>query len=289
MSFCIVVAIVASAAVFTKMRVRSAPPYPSNLMADLQAGVASEAPCPTSSAGVQQAVDNAASFIAYRSGISLSQTTKQTLTQLEQSSFLASSGLSRQQVKDVITATIMNTISSVTNAQIEDMAKSNFRVLPCFADEHRPSEVQLRASKGNFDSELFQEKAIEFREGSTPEGLSLRAAAPTYIGNEVDSRLDALAYASEGQWKVGSFSPYRVFILAYALVSDDSLSKSQSGIANSMQTTENWLNANRGIDCPSAGRCPYGEHGYIYCTPMSIFFSQGVQTDLLNRIQAILG
>jgi hypothetical protein len=290
LSSSLVVVIVVGAAVFTKMRVRSAPPYAANFAAGVQAGIASQAPCPTSPRGVQQAVENAASFITYRSGTTLSEQVKKKLVQIEQSTMSGATdaiGLTRQQVKDVIAANFMNTASSVTDAQITDMANNSLRVMPCVVDK-RPAEVQLRGSKGNFDSETFVKKAIEFRDGSTPEALSLRSTAATLIGQEVDSSLDGLAYACPEQWKVGYYSPYRIFILTYALVTDDLLINSQTQIVDQMQSTENWLYSNRGISCPSAGRCPFGDHGYIYCTPMSIFFGQGVQTDLLNRIQALL-
>lgn len=290
LSFSFAIVIIVGVAVFTKMRVRSAPPYAANFAAGVQAGIASQATCPTSSGGVQQAVENAASFITYRSGATLSVQVKQKLVQIEQSTMSGATevtGLTRQQVKDVITANFMNTVSSVTDAQIADMANSSLRVMPCVVDQ-RPAEVQLRASKGNVDSEAFRHKAIVFRDGSTPEALSLRAIATSLIGDEVDKCLDGLAYASPEQWKVDYYSPYRVFMLTYALVTDDLLINSQTQIVNQMQSTENWLYSNRGISCPSAGRCPFGDHGYIYCTPMSIFFGQGVQNDLLTRIQAAL-
>jgi hypothetical protein len=289
LSLSIAVVIVMSAAVFTKMRVRRAPSYAANFAADVQAGIASEAPCPTTYGAVPQAVENAASFITYRSGVNLSDQVKQKLKQLEQSTLSGSTdvaGLNRQQVKDVIIASFLNTANSVTDSQIAAMANNSLRVMPCVVDK-RPAEVQLRASKGNFDSELFRQNAVVFRDGSTPEAVSLRAAATSLIGDEVDTRLDGLAYASPDQWKVDYYSPYRVFVFTYALVTDDSLSKSQSGMASHMQSTENWLYSNRGISCPSAGRSPYGDNGHIYCTPTSIFFSQTAQNDLLNRIQAL--
>ena len=290
LSLSIAVVIVMSAAVFTKMRVRSAPPYPANFASDVQAGISSQAPCPSSPGSVQQAVENAGSFITYRAGVTLSVPVKQKLAQLEQNTLSGSTdlpGLTRQQVKDVIKAWFINAGSAVTDSQIANMADSSLRVIPCVVDK-RPPEVQLRASNGNVDSSLFQQKAILFRDGSTPEAVSLRATATSLIGSEVDKRLDGLAYATPGQWQVEYYSPYRVFMLTYALVTDDCLSKSQSGMASYMQSTENWLYSNRGISCPSAGRCPYGDNGYIYCTPTSIFFSQAAQNDLLNRIQALL-
>lgn len=290
LSLSLAVVIVVGAAVFTKMRVRSAPSYAANFAADVQAGIASEAPCPSSYGGVSQAVGNAASFITYRSGATLSLQVRQKLIQMEQNILSGSSdlpGLTRQQVKNVITATFMNTAGSVTDAQIAAMAGSSLRVMPCVAAQ-RTAEVQLRASMGNVDSELFRQKAIIFRDGSTSEALSLRATATSLIGSEIDKRLDGLAYATPQQWQVDYYSPYRVFMLTYALVSDDCLSKSQSGMASYMQSTENWLYSNRGVSCPSAGRCPYGDNGYIYSTPTSIFFSQVAQNDVLNRIQAAL-
>lgn len=285
------IAILAGIALFTKVAVRSAPSYPAELTAGVQSGIASQAPCPSSYVGVPQAVENAASFITYRSGATLSQAVKQRLTSLEQSAMSGPpnpSGLTRQQVKDVITANFMNTATSVTDAQIKNMAKTSLRVFPCLADSNRRDDVQLRGSKGNINSGVFKQNAFLFRDGSTPEGLSLRAMAVTLIGGEIDARLDALAFACPDQWNVTYYSPYRVLVLAYALVSDDLLLKSQSEIASQMQSMETWLQNNRGIDCPSGGRCPYGEQGYIYSTPMSLFFSEGVQNDLLNRIDAIV-
>jgi len=290
LSLSLAVVIVVGVAVFTKMRVRSAPPYAANFAADVQAGIASQAPCPSSYGGVSQAVGDAASFITYRSGATLSLQVRQKLIQMEQSILSGSSdlpGLTRQQVKDVIMATFMNTAGSVTDAQIAAMASSSLRVMPCVTDQ-RTTEVQLRASMGNVDSELFRQKAIVFRDGSTPEALSLRATATSLIGTEIDKRLNGLAYATPQQWQVDYYSPYRVFMLTYALVSDDCLSKSLSGMASYMQSTENWLYSNRGVSCPSAGRCPYGDNGYIYSTPTSIFFSQVAQNDLLTRIQTLL-
>lgn len=290
LSLSLAVVIVLGAAVLTKMRVRSAPPYPANFAADVQAGIASQAPCPSSYGGVSQAVGSAASFITYRSGATLSLQVRQKLIQMEQSILSGSSdlpGLTRQQVKDVITATFMNAAGSVTDAQIAAMASSSLRVMPCVADQ-RTAEVQLRASMGNVDSELFRQKAIVFRDGTTQEALTLRATATSLIGSEIDKRLDGLAYATPQQWQVDYYSPYRIFMLTYALVSDDCLSKSQSGMASYMQSTENWLYSKRGISCPSAGRCPYGDNGYIYSTPTSIFFSPVAQNDLLTRIQTSL-
>ena len=289
--FILGIAIVAGIALFTKVAVRSAPPYPADFAAAVQSGIASQAPCPSSYGDVPQAVENAASFITYRSGATLSQAIKQKLSLLEQSAMSGppnASGLTRQQVKDGITANFMNAASSVTDAQIENMTTTSLRVFPCFVDSNRLGDVQLRGSKGNIDSGVFRQKAVLFRDGSTPEGLSLRAMAVSLIGNEIDARLDALAFACPDQWKVDYYSPYRVFVLAYALVSDDLLLKSQSEITGQMQSLETWLHNNRGIDCPSDGQRPYGEQGYIYCTPMSLFFSEGVQNDLLNRIDDIV-
>lgn len=290
LGFSLVIVIVVGVAVFTKIRVRSAPSYAPNFVSSIQSGIGSEAPCPTSSGGVTQAVENVTSFMTYRSGTTLTQQVKQRLRQLEQNSMSNSTdvhGLTPQQVKDVIAATFMNRVSSVTDDQIAEMAKSSFRVMPCVV-EGRAEDVQLRSSKANLDSGIFQQKAIEFRNGATEEALALRTAAVGLIGAAVDERCAGLAYASEGQWKVTYYSPYRVFLLAYSLMTDDPLAYSQTEISSQMQSTANWVYSHQGLNCSSAGSCPYGEHGFIYRTPMNIFFSQDVQNDLLDRIDAIL-
>jgi len=200
--------------------------------------------------------------------------------------------LTQQEVKDVIVATFMNRVGTVTDAQIDNMGDKSFRVIPGLETSDivngpHGNGVQLRGYLEGIDIALFKQKAREFRNGSSEDGLALRALAPAKIATEVDNLCKVWAYACPSDWNVTYYSPFRVFLLAYALAADDHLADNYSECVSNMQKIENWMFEKYGISCPSNGRCPYGATGYLYKSPVDVFFDQATQTDLLNRYDAV--
>jgi hypothetical protein len=268
------------------------PPYDPSVVDMLEAGLDAEAPPPSSYGMVPLAVENAAYFVEYRSGVLLSEDVKKRLVDLEQATMLGWSNgetrLSREEVKQVLNDTFVGQLKTVTDAQIDAATANSFRVLPGFRPENADSMVQLRGNgAGVSDPALFRQKAREFRDGQTVEALGYRAAARALIGDEVDRRCDLLAYACPAGWNVPRYSPYRVFLVAYALATDDQLGGSYTDVENQMKSVEKQLLQSFGVSNPCAGKPPYGDSGYVYRSPASAIFGPAGQMELLDRIDAL--
>ncbi len=262
--------------------------YPPNLAPMLQSGIGAQAPCPTSSSNLASRINNARNFIFYRSGMGVTQEVADRLFLLEQETLPGGCNapncprLTRQQVKDVITATFMNVLGSLSDAQIDNMAYNSLRVFPGYVHASRPSEVQLRSSQWNMGPEEFKQMAGDIR---SPYSL-LRPLAQTEIANLVESQLNALAYGCS-DWNMSTYSPYQVFMLAYALASNDLLLMSSTELAAHMEEGKVLIYNLSGIVCPTQGRCAFGDAGYLYSSPMTAFFNEAVQNDLLNQVDAL--
>lgn len=262
--------------------------YARDLAPMLQSGIGAQAPCPTSSSNLASRINNARNFIFSRSGMGVTQEVADRLFLLEQETLPGGCNapncprLTRQQVKDVITATFMNVLGSLSDAQIDNMAYNSLRVLPGYARAGRVFEVQLRSSQWNMGPEEFKQMARDIR---SPYSL-LRPLAQTEIANLVESQLNWLAYGCS-DWNTSTYSPYQVFILAYALASDDPLVMSRTELAARMEEDRIRIYNDCGLICPTEGRYAFGDTGYLYSSPMTVFFNEAVQNDLLNRVDTL--
>ncbi|MBI3654714.1 MAG: hypothetical protein HY231_27085 [Acidobacteria bacterium] len=263
-------------------------PYSLQTVQFLQAGIGAQAPCPTSSSNYQVRINGALYFMQCRSGVTASQAVVDKLSVLEYQTLPGScnssncSRLTRAQVKSVITATFMNVLSALSDAQIDDMSQNSLRVFPNYAPPARIDQVKLIGSHGNMTPAEFGQMAWDIRSSYS----YLRPIVQTEIAALIDSKLDMLAYACP-DWNMSTYSPYQVYMLAYSLALDDHLGLSITALNQRMKEMETYIYNNcNGLVCPSEGKCAFGTNGYIYKTPANIFFSDAVQTDLLNRISA---
>lgn len=238
---------------------------------------------------ITPAIASAAFFMQYRSGLILSSAVRQRLAELEQETMDGFCNglckLTRQEVKDVITAALMDAIKDLSDAQISSMSTGSFRVLPCGTFPRQLEWVQLHTSGGNnVDPATFVQMAQQLRNGDA----TLQFQFVNGVSKEVDQRCNVLAYAIPSQWNITYYSPYHVFIIAYSLISGDHLGDSYSDCQTNMSNLENYL-SKQGNNCPSTGRCLWGDLGYFYNRPVSILFSEASQTNLLKRYAAVHG
>jgi hypothetical protein len=265
--------------------------YPPELAAMVQAGIGNQAPCPSGYSMIPEAVEAGAAFIQYRSGATLSAEVKQRLVAVEQATTQGEVNdevrLTRQEVKDVLTAMLMNRVNSITDAEIDFMADHRFRVLPDHKTPQLVDQVQLRGSKGYLDPTTFKQMARVFRDGSSVEGIILRSMGVGEVRAEIEGFCDVLAHSCPDQWNVMYYSPYQVFMLGYALTSDDQLVDSYNDLHQEMKRIEEYMYKHYGIIVPSSGRFPFGDNGYKYSSPLSTFFNNDVQLELLNRYCAV--
>jgi hypothetical protein len=136
----------------------------------------------------------------------------------------------------------------------------------------------------NLSPATFAQNAQQLRNGDA----TLQSQFTSAVNSEVDQCCNVLAYAIPSQWDVTYYDPYQVFLIAYSLISKDHLGDSYSGCETFMSNIETYL-SQHGDNCPCTGRCLWGDLGYIYTRPVSILFSDAMQTNLLNRYAAVHG
>jgi hypothetical protein len=268
---------------------QSYPPCSQSFATQLQAGIASQAPCPSPSQQIGPAISNAAFFMQYRSNLALSGTVQQRLAQLEQETWPGNCNgvcqLTRQQMESVITSALLNVMPSVTDTQLNSWAASSFCPIACWQPANRNTNFVPMVRSGPFIPRTDFVQSGQLLRGGDP---STRTQVTTAITNAVETNCNILAYSIPTDWNVTTYSPYRVFFIAYSLVTDDRLEGSYSACMNVMQQNQTWM-AQQGFNCPCSGLCPYGDNGYLYNRPVSTFFSDAVQLDLLNRYAAVHG
>src|SRR5262249_52513516 len=183
---------------------QSPPPCPTKFVTRLQAGVGTEAPCPTNLGTISFAVANCAFFMQYRCALSLSNTAQQRLTQLEQETWPGNCNgvcqLTRQQVKDIVTASLINVVTHLSDAQINSMATGSFQMMPCWTPPNRGHEVLLETSGQSLTPTAFVQMAQGVRNGDP----TLQSQFGSEIAGEVDRYCNILAYAIPTQWNVTS-------------------------------------------------------------------------------------
>jgi len=285
----LVVATVAIVVIVKSKRVhgQNPPPCTSDWVTKLQHGIDSEAPCPTSLSNISSSVSNLSLFTQYRCGFSLSNTVQQRIAQLEQEAWPGNCTgvcqLTRLEIKNIITAEYLALASTLTDAQITGMSQS-FQVVPAWVPSTRSTDVQLTSSGNNISPSDFVQGLQLLRSGNS----TAQATATAQITSHIDDLCNVLAYALPSDWNVSIYSPYRAYVIAYCLASDDRLADSHAECETRMMNTQNWL-FSKGFNVPCEGRALWGDSGYIYTRPISIAFSEAVQSDLLNRYAAVHG
>jgi hypothetical protein len=187
----------------------------------------------------------------------------------------------RQDIKNIITAKFLAVASTLTDSQISNMSTNSFQTIPAWLPLNRSPQLIMPP---NVDQATFIQTAQQIRNGNS----TAVAAATAQIASEVDEICNIMAYALPSDWNVTYYSPYRVFCIAYYLASNDDLAYSYTDCQTRMTNVQNWLSA-QGFNAPCTGRVLWGDAGYLYTRPTSIFFSDAVQLDLLNRYAAVHG
>jgi hypothetical protein len=262
------------------------PPCTSDWVTRLQHGIGSEAPCPNL-ANIPAGVSNLSFFIQYRSGFALSSTVQQRLAQLEQEAAPGNCNtqcqLTRQDINNILYAEFQSLTSTLTDAQINTMSQT-FHVVPAWVQPNGSSVLALDSSGPQVSQTDFTYGLQQLRSGNS----SALAAAAARTSSQVNAICNVLAYALPADWNVTTYSPYRVFVIAYYLASGDKLTDSYTECHTHMLGIQNWLSS-QGVNAPCNGSVLWGDAGYVYTRPTSILFSDALQSDLLNRYAAVHG
>lgn len=256
-----------------------------------------------SPAQIRHAVDSVTKFIERRSGVSVSEATKNRLAVLEER---VQSGngrrLSVSAFSSALSATVLERLSSLNDEQIAhmddvlrgfnapDMPKNHSRTfqLPMgYAFTLVPPEKTIgslkavRDQSGTPGSEMIAgmiTQTVEYNARGKAQNLA--EAVPEQFGNLWDVANDRESTAADA-----GFSPMQAFLIAYSMVSNDYMGYSEANLRK-------FMNMNRDASAKSYGHFPnpeghraYGVNGYLFSTPLDLFFDEPTVNRFLDRVE----
>ncbi len=104
---------------------------------------------------------------------------------------------------------------------------------------------------------------------------------PEQFGNLWDVANDRESDAAEA-----GFTPLQAFLVAYSLVSNDALDYSQANLSKWMNLRRETRTEDPGRPFPSPdGHRAYGVNGYLFSSPLDLFFDERAVNRLLDRVE----
>jgi hypothetical protein len=258
----------------------------------------------SSPAQIRAAVNSVAKFVESRSGVSLGEGTKERLAVLEAK---VQSGAGRRLTLDTysaaLSATVLERFSSLTDVEIAQMDETlrgfkapdipekfdhSFRLPQGFVSIGISPEKnigrlkvmrdQLNSPTRDVWADIVGEKVLYYVRGKAQ---NLAQAVPEQFGNLWDATDDR-----ESSGAAAGFTPLQALLFAYSLVSDDGLDYGQANLRKNMDAEQKYRAKELDRPFPSPdGRHAYGVNGYLFSSPLDLFFDDQNVNRLLDRIE----
>jgi hypothetical protein len=253
---------------------------------------------------IRAAVDSVTKFIERRSGVSISEATKNRLAALEEK--VQSGGGSRLTVaafSSALGATVLERLSSLTDQDVAHMDDTlrGFNAPDLPKTYHRTFQLpqgyvaigippektiarlkavrdQLGTPAGEPFAGMFSQTVQYYVRGKA---RNLAEAVPEQFGNLWDVANDRESNAPDA-----GFTPLQAFLVAYSLLSNDSLDYSQANLIRKMNTLRETRTEDPSRPFPSPdGHQAYGVNGYLFSSPLDLMFDEQTVNRLLDRVE----
>ncbi|MBV9958480.1 MAG: hypothetical protein JO360_08670 [Acidobacteria bacterium] len=251
--------------------------------ARLQRGVGSQvklAAAGDSAELVRASVDSVAQFIFERSNLNMSVETKMRLAQAEEQALNGNgSRLNVDKLAESLTASVTTRLAALSDKEIERAANA--------FHENAEGRITMRASGklGTLTRADFIRQAKAGREWGRRGDAAIKTALGSMIRQEVADRFDNLAASLPEQFGRVSqegATPVQALLIAYSVATDDPLEGSQSDLRN--QLVEQRMFERKSPPAQAEQRAwdkAFGVNGFIYSTPVDLFFDKTTLTQLL--------
>jgi len=255
-----------------------------NLPERLQQGVGSEVRFASAAAKPEQvaeAVNSTADFIYWRSGLRMSDATKQKLAEAE-SNVLEGKvrHLTVEELTDNLTATVVERLATLTDVEIGQAAEVS-------SDEQGQVMSRANGKWGVLSQKELIQQAKSGREWSRRGDSALRVGLHSMIEEEVKDRVSTLSAALPeqfGQARAQGVTPMQALLIAYSIAADDPLTDSRSEITRLLvqqRMDAGQTRAQKRAQKEVSGR-PYGPHGLLHPSAPYLFFNMAGIDRLLN-------
>lgn len=252
---------------------------------------------------IRAAVDSVTKFIERRSGVSISEATKNRLAALEESAQSGGRRLTAASFSTALSATVLERLSSLTDQDIvrmddtlrgfnaPDLPKTysrNFQLPQGYASIGIPPEktiARLKAARdqlgtpaGEPFASMFAQTVQYYVRGKA---RNLAEAVPEQFGNLWDVANDRESNAPDA-----GFTPLQSFLVAYSLLSNDALDYGQANLIRKMNIRRETRTEDPGHPFPSPdGHQAYGVNGYLFSSPLDLMFDEQTVNRLLDRVE----
>lgn len=249
-----------------------------------------------SSAEVSNSISSMNVFMMERSGMEINSSVNQRLLILENSALSDSSKLiSFDKLVDTLTDLALERNAELTDQELDEVVtRAQGFTTTELAATNKSSLIALRP--GNYVDMTKEEAIKELKALKSPK---MQLVAKDYIRNfisqEVKTTLINLASASPEKfgenWDLlnnrpsKGLTPSQSYLIAYSLISGDLLADGKLELENRMQKVYEVQVKLKGKYVSPNGYVPYGDNGYLYSSPVKVFFNENVQLKLLQKLE----
>ncbi|MGH9823112.1 MAG: hypothetical protein ACREDR_07675 [Blastocatellia bacterium] len=211
-------------------------------------------------------------------------------------------GISSEKLSRILADWVLERTSALTDSDL-DAAEDSFRgfTTPELASNPPPNLLELGQRKNLHvrASVLIHESRAQgllksIRDRAASADPTLKQEAYRFFDDEVTKRLSVLTEAVPGKLGIGAprhgafrLTPLQSFLLAYAVVSDDPLAHNQENLNKTMASRWHWATSKGGgYYPPPNGFYAYGRNGYLYSSPLDLFFNETALQSLVTSLDS---
>jgi hypothetical protein len=262
-------------------------------------------PNSNSATAISSGTDGLSNFINFRSGIQMTQSEKNSLIQAEQLAWNENKRISINDLSDILSNMANDRLVTLSNSDIDNITNilRGFDApgLPTNFQQGR-SSVMLRSDgtglmpATDFSSYLIQARDTEIDargRGPNPPFAAVvqRSALLNQITAQVESTVNQIANAEPNFFgnPKNNMTPMQAVLVAYCVISDDSLVGNQSELSAQMTSMQQGASTSANTSYPSpSGFKAFGTNGYLYSSPMNYGFDGVTRATLIANIQGRL-
>lgn len=246
----------------------------------LRKGLGSEVQFASLPENTGEAVESAADFIYWRSGLEMSGETKKKLAQAESDVLTgASRRITVSELTDNMTAVVVDRLATLTDDEIRWATDVS-------SDANGQMRSRADGKWGTLSKKQLTQQAKAGREWSQRGDFALRHALHSMLEGEVKDRVSALSDGLPEQFGQASeqgLTPTQALLIAYSVATDDQLTDSRSDIQQAVvqQRMDAGETREQRKKLKASGR-PYGPNGFLHPSAPQLFFSKASVDKLLN-------
>ncbi|HEX8474549.1 MAG TPA: hypothetical protein VF666_10985 [Pyrinomonadaceae bacterium] len=232
---------------------------------------------------VRASVNSAAEFIDARSGLKMSNETRERLTEAEINAAQGKEGrISVEKLTDIFTEVVTDRVATLTDQEVEQAAD---------AYSTPEGEISSRGSRkwGAISRDEFIGQVKAAREWSRRGDAALRVAVRPMMKEEVDARISVLSESlpeSFGRAKAEGVTPLQAVVIGYSVASDDPLADSRNEFAEQKRRNRMSSGLTRSEARSQKRRVsdrPFGLDGFSFSSPVNLIFNRAAVDKIVNH------